>query len=76
MDLYGYEPDIGAVSSLPQDTNTSVAEVIQSRELHLQSLEEHLAKAQNKMKLMADRKRTDLTFVVGDQVLLKLQPYT
>jgi hypothetical protein len=76
MALYGYEPNIGAVPSLPQDTNTSVAEVIQNRELHLKSLKEHLAKAQNKMKLMADRKRTDLTFAVGDQVLLKIQPYT
>jgi len=28
------------------------------------------------MKLMVDRHRTDLQFSVGDQVLLKLQPYT
>ena len=28
------------------------------------------------MKLLADRKRTDCQFTVGDQVLLKLQPYT
>jgi len=27
------------------------------------------------MKLLADRKRTDCQFTVGDQVLLKLQPY-
>jgi hypothetical protein len=28
------------------------------------------------MKLMANRKRIDLKFTMGDQVLLKLQPYT
>jgi hypothetical protein len=34
-----------------------------------------LAAAQNKMKLYANKKRTELEFVVGDKVLLKLQPY-
>ena len=28
------------------------------------------------MKLLANQKRKDFTFSVGDQVLLKLQPYT
>jgi hypothetical protein len=49
---------------------------VENRELHLQSIKQHLANAQNRMKLMADRNRTDLQFQVGDQVLLKLQPYT
>ena len=38
-------------------------------------LKEHLSKAQNKMKLAADKQRMDREFHEGDQVLLKLQPY-
>ena len=74
--LYGYEPNVGAVPQVPETTCPSVAEVIKNRELHLQSINQNLARAQNRMKLMADRKRTDCHFSVGDQVLLKLQPYT
>lgn len=32
--------------------------------------------AQNRMKVMADKKCSNLQFQVGEQVLLKLQPYT
>jgi hypothetical protein len=49
--------------------------MIQDRELHLKALKEHLAAAQNRMKLQADKKRTPLQFAVGQKVLLKLQPY-
>jgi len=38
-------------------------------------LKEHLARAQNRMKLAADRQRTEVTFQLGEKVLLKLQPY-
>ena len=55
--LYGYEPNIGAVPSLPPTTTASVADIIEHRELHLQSLKEHLARAQNRMKLVVDSKR-------------------
>jgi hypothetical protein len=49
--------------------------MIQDRDLHLKALKEHLAAAQNRMKLQADKKRTPLQFTVGQKVLLKLQPY-
>lgn len=39
------------------------------------ALKQHLATAQNRMKLLADRHRSDRQFFVGEQVLLKLQPY-
>ena len=74
--LYVYEPSIGTVPSLPASTSTTVADIIEHRELHLQSLKQHLARAQNRMKIVVDQKRQNYQFSVGDKVLLKLQPYT
>lgn len=72
--LYGYEPNIGAVPVIPEGASESVTDLITNRELHLQSLKTNLANAQNRMKLIADKKRKDHQFAVGEMVLLKLQP--
>lgn len=45
------------------------------REKVTQDLRENLARAQNRMKQMADRKRVDKEYKVGDLVFLKFQPY-
>jgi hypothetical protein len=50
--------------------------MISNREEHLQLLKQRLEHAQNRMKVQADKNRSDKQFEVGDQVLLKLQPYT
>ena len=52
-----------------------MTETIQDRQFQLQALREQLTKAQNHMKLYADRHRSDRHYQVGDLVLLKLQPY-
>ena len=73
--LYAYEPNL-SLSPLPcQTTSQELQTVIQDRELHLQALKHHLLRAQTKMKIQADKKRSDLQFQPGDQILLKLQPY-
>lgn len=41
----------------------------------LQILKSNLLKAQNRMKALADRSRTDITFDVGDWVFVKLKSY-
>lgn len=38
-------------------------------------LKHNLHKAQNRMKQMADQRRSERSFDVGDWVYLKLQPY-
>jgi len=72
--LYGYAASFGALPDL-QSTSSSVTDTVQELKSHTLWLKEHLARAQNKMKLQADRNRTDREFQVGEQVLLKLQPY-
>jgi hypothetical protein len=73
--LYGYEPDIGFSIAPTQDTPTEALTWVTERDAHMQQLKENLARAQNKMKQLADRHRVDRQFQVGEQVLLKLQPY-
>jgi hypothetical protein len=53
-----------------------VAQVIDNREQHCQALTQRLEQAQNRMKVQADRQHSNRQFEVGDQVLLRLQPYT
>ena len=48
---------------------------LHDRDQQLQQLKLCLSTAQNRMKVQADRQRTNREFQVGDQVLLKLQPY-
>lgn len=58
--------------------STTVAAVDQwgiDRESTLKMIKEHLVQAQNRMKQLADRHRTEREFLVGDWVYLRLQPY-
>lgn len=73
--LYGYEPDIGFSIAPIQDTPTEALTWVTERDAHMQQLKDNLARAQNRMKQLADRHRVDRQFQVGEQVLLKLQPY-
>lgn len=52
-----------------------VAQFAKDRIQTLRLLKENLSKAQERMKVFADKKRTDREFNVGDEVFLKLQPY-
>lgn len=74
--MYAYDLKFEAAPTVPSDVESSVDELLQERAAHSALLHEHLAAAQNRMKMQADRNRTDREFQVGDEVLLKLQPYT
>jgi len=73
--LYGYDPMVGALVDTTVSSPASIAEFVTDGQLQSSLLREQLAQAQLRMKQKADRHRSDLEFQVGDQVLLKLQPY-
>lgn len=60
---------------IPSDSQSLAADFVQNREWQLGLLKNQLLKAQARMKLYADKNRTEVNFQVGDKVLLKLQPY-
>ena len=73
--LYGYDPMVGAMVDAKVKPPVSIAEFVTDRQLQCGLLRDQLARAQLRMKQNADLKCTDVEFQVGDQVLLKLQPY-
>lgn len=73
--LYGRPPppipayEVG--STLLGELDTQLA----SRDELLTELKHHLTAANNRMKQLADAKRRDVQFEVGDWVLMRIQPY-
>lgn len=74
--LYGYEASYGIMPDLVTVQDHQVQDMLLEHQQHSVFLKEHLERARLRMKNMADRHRTDRSFQVGEQVLLKLQPYT
>ena len=48
---------------------------LEAREAIIELLEFHIRRAQQRMKDLANRHRSDRVFAVGDWVYLELQPY-
>ncbi|GJZ05358.1 transposon ty3-G gag-pol polyprotein [Tanacetum coccineum] len=73
--LYGQAPPAHVTYNAGDSANESVDRSLVAREAVIQLLKFHLLSAQDKMKAMTDRKRTERVFGIDDLVLLKLQPY-
>jgi hypothetical protein len=73
--LYEYPHPFLADLPLPMSTTTEGSSTAAEKETMLSVLQQNLAKAQSSMKKYANRKRTPRTFLVGDMVYLKMQPY-
>lgn len=65
--IAGYEAGTTPIQELDEQ--------LLERDTLLSDLKQHLAAANNKMKQVADAKRRDISFEIGDWVFLKLQPY-
>ena len=73
--LYGRDPP-ALTRYNPQASNpVTLQEQLINRDNILQQLKQHLERAQVYMKNQVDKKRTDVSFAMGDLVLVKLQPY-
>jgi hypothetical protein len=73
--LYGHEPNFGAIPELEPDSTAPVTGMLTERAEQIAILQRNLEAAQRRMKQNADRHRTEQEFQVGQQVLLRLQPY-
>lgn len=65
--LVGYEAGTTPIRELDEQ--------LIERDVLLQELKNHLQTANNRMKQVADTKRRDVSYEVGDWVFLRLQPY-
>lgn len=73
--LYKIEPNFGGMPNIAVNSTSPVADTAADYQEHTELLRAHLLRAQQRTKSQADRHRIERQFVVGEQVLLKLQPY-
>jgi hypothetical protein len=73
--LYGYEANVVSAPMIPTTEQRSVQQMFTDRQIHIELLKSNLKAAQNRIKVQADRQRTDREYQVGEQVMLRLQPY-
>ena len=73
--VYGQKPPTH-VSYMAGDSHVeAVDRTLSAREAAISLLQFHMERAQHRMKMYADKGRSDREFAVGDWVLLKLQPH-
>ena len=73
--LYGHQPRHFGISELDMVQVPDLKSWLQDREVMTKLVQQHLSRAQSRMKRQADKNRTERVFAVGDWVYLKLQPY-
>ncbi|GJZ58832.1 hypothetical protein Tco_0614648 [Tanacetum coccineum] len=73
--VYGHVPPIHVPYHPGKSSVESVDRTLQARKQAFKMLQFHLARAQGRMKNMADKHRSDRCFEPGMKVYLKLQPH-
>lgn len=73
--LYGYKPRHFGVDLNTACPVNSLQEWLHEKTVMQQLVQQHLARAQQRMKSQADKNRVERQFSVGDMVFLKIQPY-
>ncbi|PWA74286.1 hypothetical protein CTI12_AA219250 [Artemisia annua] len=73
--IYGHDPPPLTPYVQGETQNADLEEQLVARDDALQLLRSNLLKAQSRMKAQSDSKRRELSFEVGDAVLLRIQPF-
>ncbi|KAJ7942659.1 Ty3/gypsy retrotransposon protein [Quillaja saponaria] len=73
--VFGQEPPSHIPYTKGDSENDAVDRSLSAKEGVIQLLKENIKKAQNRMKMQADRHRTERAYEVGNWVYLKLQSY-
>ena len=73
--IYGQTPRFFGISASDTIAPVDVQSWLDSRQLMIASVKQHLLPVQQRMKHQADKKRTERVFAANDLVFLKLQPY-
>jgi len=73
--VYGRVPPAIIAYNGNDNDPIEVSTLLQQRDKVLQQLKQNLWKAQVRMKKFADKKRSEVSFEIGDWVFVKLQPY-
>lgn len=73
--LYGHHPRHFGISEDSAVTTSSLSDWLQQKSLMIDLVHQHLARAQERMRVQANKSRSERQFAVGDWVYLKLQPY-
>lgn len=73
--VYGHSPRYFGIAPTDAIENQDLRQWMEERQLILDSVRQHSLRAQQRMKVQADKHRTERQFAVGDKVFLKMQPY-
>jgi hypothetical protein len=57
--LYGYDPVVAAAPLLPNTENQLVQDMLAERRLQMEVVKQHLTTVQNRIKVQADKHRSD-----------------
>ena len=73
--VYGHAPRYFGITPADAIASSDVHQWLEDRHVIMESVKQQLLRAQQRMKVQADKHRTERSFEVGDSVFLKMQPY-
>lgn len=73
--LYGYDPLQLTFELVAQSKVEIVDQILKERQLMAKVLKDNLSRAKTRMKMNADKRRTEREYEEGDWVFLEIQPY-